>query len=230
MSPSGRVPVRATAIVPVKRFDAAKRRLSDALPDGPRAALAAAMLADVLRAIVRSAAVGETIVVSGEPTVATIVEEVGAILLDDPEDAGHSRAAALGVEAALLAGAEVAAVLPGDCPLLDPGELDRAIAQAPPASVGVIPDRHRTGTNGLILRPPDAIEPSFGPGSCERHLRMAADRGLAAAVLALPSLALDLDTAEDLEALRSALGSRPEPAPATAAALIAPADSQRRRD
>ncbi len=221
MSSHRQAAIRATAIVPVKRFDAAKQRLSDALAAGPRAALAAAMLADVLSSIARSPRVNKTIVVSGEPAVAAIAAEVGACLLDDPDDAGHSRAAAIGVDAALLAGAEVAALLPGDCPLLDSGELDRAIAQAPPASVGVIPDRHRTGTNGLILRPPDAIEPSFGPGSCERHLRTAGERGLAAAVLALPSLALDLNTAEDLEALGAALGRERRSAPATAAALAA---------
>ncbi len=36
-----------------------------------------------------------------------------------------------------------------------------------------MPDRHGTGTNGLLLTPPDAIAPSFGPGSCERHRALA---------------------------------------------------------
>lgn len=203
----------------MKRFDAAKRRLSEALAPSQRAALAAAMLNDVLDAIARSRAVARTVLVSGEPAAARIADGLGAEVIDDPTDDGHSRAAAAGVAAALAAGAETAALLPGDCPLLDPAELDRALSLAPPGSVGVIPDRHRTGTNGLILRPPDAIEPAFGPDSCGRHLRLAGERGLAAAVVSLPSLALDLDTGEDLEALRSALAGRAALAPATAAAL-----------
>ncbi len=33
----------------------------------------------------------------------------------------------------------------------------------------IVPDRHGTGTNALLLAPPQAIAPAFGPGSCERH-------------------------------------------------------------
>ncbi len=72
-------------------------------------------------------------------------------------------------------------------------------ARAP--SVLVVPDRHGTGTNALLLTPPDSIPPSFGPGSCERHLALAQARGVKAEVVRLPSLALDVDTPEDLEAL-----------------------------
>ena len=41
----------------------------------------------------------------------------------------------------------------------------------------VIPDRHGTGTNGLLMSPADAIGPAFGPGSCDRHLDRAARAG-----------------------------------------------------
>ena len=40
--------MHATAVVPIKRFGAAKQRLSDALEPADRALLAAAMAADVL--------------------------------------------------------------------------------------------------------------------------------------------------------------------------------------
>ncbi len=211
--------MRATAVLPIKRFGAAKSRLSGAIAASDRAELAAAMLADVLAALGRCARLDRVIVVSGEPRAVTAAAAAGAELLDDPDDRGHSEAARRGVAAALAAGAGCAALLPGDCPLLDAAELDAALDAVAPASAAVIPDRHGSGTNGLLLAPPDAIAPSFGPGSRERHLGLARAAGLSGRVAAIPSLALDLDTPADLAALARALRAEPDRAPATARAL-----------
>lgn len=208
----------ATAIVPIKRFDAAKQRLADALHPRERERLAAAMAADVLDLLAACPAIERTIVVSGEPRLIAIASAAGAEVLDDPEDRGHSEAASLGVRAALANGAEAVALLPGDCPLLEPAEIGEALGELPSGAVAVIPDRHGSGTNGLLLRPPDAIAPAFGPGSRERHLRLAGDAGFHGYVAALPSLALDLDTASDLAELRRRLDHATR-APRTRAAL-----------
>lgn len=213
--------MRATAIVPVKRFGAAKQRLSDVLAPEQRAALAAAMLSDVLEALAEAKLVERVLVVSGEPRVAELLAGRDADLLDDPADAGHSEAALIGVSGAVARGAGCVAVLPGDCPLLKSGELDRAIAAATEGSVGVIPDRHGSGTNGLILRPPDLIGPAFGPGSRERHLRLASEVGAEAVVLRIESLGLDLDTGGDLLELRRIVEAGELHGPATAAAVLA---------
>lgn len=211
--------MHATAIVPVKRFGAAKQRLGDALAPRARAELAAAMLTDVLAAIARSAAIERALVVSGEPRAAAIATEYRTELLADPDDSGHSAAAAAGVAVAAGHGAVAVALLPGDCPLLDPGELDAALATLDPPAVGVVPDRHGTGTNALLLAPPDAIDPAFGAGSHERHLSLARAAGVPARTVELPSLALDLDTVGDLEALRAVAARSPSACPATATAL-----------
>ena len=76
--------------------------------------------------------------------------------------------------------------------------------------VAVVPDRHGTGTNALLLSPPDVIAPSFGEGSRRRHLREALDSGITPAVEPLVSLGLDVDTPGDLEALEVALERVPE--------------------
>jgi 2-phospho-L-lactate guanylyltransferase len=140
-------------------------------------------------------------------------------VLREETDRGHSEAATLGIIRAKALGATCTALLPGDCPLLEPTELDGALSSFAADTVGVAADRHGTGTNGLFLCPPDAIGPAFGPGSCERHLDRARRAGYEAKLMDIPSLALDLDTPEDLEALAELLAEKPSLAPLTAAAL-----------
>ncbi|MQA73181.1 MAG: 2-phospho-L-lactate guanylyltransferase [Solirubrobacterales bacterium] len=217
--------MRATAIIPVKRFGRAKQRLLDALDRPQRAAVVKAMLADVLAAVDSVAAIERVIVVTGEGRAERIAvaharrSATPLEVLQDPDDAGHSKAATLGIIRALHHGAESVALLPGDCPLLDAGELDAALARMTPGRVAVVPDRHGTGTNALLLRPADAIGPAFGEGSAERHRDRAERAGHEVAIEAIASLALDLDTPEDLAALAAALAGRPERAPATATEL-----------
>jgi 2-phospho-L-lactate guanylyltransferase len=74
--------------------------------------------------------------------------------------------------------------------------------------VVIVPDRHGAGTNALLLSPPDAITPSFGPGSFARHAARGRAGGTTVAVAELPSLGLDVDTPGDLAALRAALTAR----------------------
>ena len=217
--------MNATVVLPVKRFAQAKSRLVEAIGPPGRAALLKAMLADVLVAIGESRSVERVVVVTGEGRAEKIALEAGRSLpmpvevFQDPGDPGHSEAATLGIVRVRALGAECVALLPGDCPLLDASELDAALGRMEAGRVAVIPDRHETGTNGLLMAPADAIGPAFGEGSRERHVDRAQRAGWKAAVEELPSLALDLDTPDDLAELRSALAAAPQRAPLTAAAL-----------
>jgi 2-phospho-L-lactate guanylyltransferase len=193
------------AILPIKSLDDAKQRLGDDLAPGPRRALAEAMFSDVLVALRRAKLVDEVLVVSGDTIAQQIAGGHGTLVLEDSDD-GHSEAAARGIRRALELDYDRVVLVPGDCPMLDPGELDELIGRTldPPAAL-IVPDRHGTGTNALLLAPPNALAPSFGPGSRERHLSDARLAGTAAEVADVPSLALDVDTAEDLAALESTL-------------------------
>jgi 2-phospho-L-lactate guanylyltransferase len=71
-----------------------------------------------------------------------------------------------------------------------------------------VPDRHGTGTNALVLTPPDVIEPAFGPDSRARHEQLASAAGVPCEIAHVETLAIDVDTADDLEALRGALAAR----------------------
>jgi 2-phospho-L-lactate guanylyltransferase len=198
------------AVLPIKRFDAAKQRLVHDLSDGTRRALTEAMITDVLIALRRARGIDDVLVVSGEhAAVALAAGYDAAAVIDDPDDAGHSAAAMRGVQAALERGATRVLLVPGDCPGLDPVELDALLARPDRGpEVIVVPDRHGDGTNALLLTPPDVMRPAFGPGSRARHEHLAREAGAAVEAVAVASLGLDLDTLDDLEALRAALESR----------------------
>jgi 2-phospho-L-lactate guanylyltransferase len=209
----------ATAILPVKRFDDAKRRLSAGLDDDRRRAVAAAMLGDVLEAIGEARMIERTILVSGDPEAQELASRAGAEVVPDPADEGHVEAALAGVARAEVEGAERVVLLPGDCPLLDSRELDRLLTDVPERYVAIVPDRHGEGTNALVLSPPGAIRPAFGEGSRARHEAAAREAGVPFAVEEVGSLALDLDTPADLIALTRELEARRGTARRTARAL-----------
>lgn len=196
------------AILPIKSFDGAKQRLGRDLAAGPRRALAEAMFADVVVALRRCRSVDRILVVSAEASAQQLAAGHGVGVLDEP-DRGHNAAASAGIRVALDTDEARALLVPGDCPLLDPNELDRLIAHpARGRSALIVPDRHGTGTNALLLTPPDSLEPAFGPGSCERHVANAKAAGTTPEVVGVPTLALDVDTPEDLDALQAALSER----------------------
>lgn len=197
------------AVLPVKRFAQAKQRLAaeGGVPETARRALARSMFVDVLIALRRAREVDAVIVVAAELEAEQIAAGYGASAVEDARQDGQSAAAELGIAAAQRQGADRVVLVPGDTPALDPGELD-ALLRAAPAGVVVVPDRHGTGTNALVLAPPDALRPAFGPGSRARHEARAREAGVPVAVRDVPSLALDVDTGADLRALDEALQRR----------------------
>ena len=213
--------MRTLAVLPVKSFGAAKQRLSSALGSGSRQALAQAMFSDVLGSLRRVEGLDAVAVVTRDRAAESAAIGERVQVLRDNEEAGQSAAALLGIRYALASGFDRVLLAPGDTPLLDAGEiaslLDRSAGRG--LAVVIVPDRHRTGTNALLLSPPDAIAPSFGPGSFERHLSAAREASLPYAVEDLPSLALDVDTPEDLAEVSAALERCRGRAPLTRGAL-----------
>jgi len=215
--------MKATVVLPVKRFSGAKRRLADSVDQRGRGVLLGAMLEDVLRAVDAAEAIERVVVVTGDKHAERVAMRSAQRLttpievLRDPSDEGHSEAALAGIAAAR--GSDCIVLLPIDCLLLDPRELDRLLTGVPERYVAVVPDRHGTGTNALVLAPPSAIRPAFGEGSCARHVAAARDAGVPYGVEELASLGLDLDTPADVVALTRELEANPGRAKRTAKAL-----------
>lgn len=178
-----------------------KSRLAPVLDDDQRRALATAMLADVLRVCTSPAApLDSVLAVTDSPAAASLAESFCALAV--PDTGGDMNLAArAGLHAVQQHGATTAIVLPGDIPLLHTSDLEGLLAAAAPGQARAVvigASRDGQGTNALLLRPPDVIQPAFGPPSVERHVQLAHDAGAHTRVLADLGLALDVDTPADL--------------------------------
>lgn len=209
------------AILAIKPFDDAKERLATGLDPRQRRTIAEAMARDVIAAIEQSRELDGWAVVTAEPKVAEFAAQATAIL-EDPVT-GHSDAAKLGSKWAAEQGADRVVLLPGDCPLLDPDELDDLIRRTREDRIefAVVPDRMGTGTNSLVISPPQAVDPSFGPDSRQRHIALGLARGVRVAEIEVPTLALDLDTEDDLIELAERLAQADHQAVNTEQAVAA---------
>ena len=200
-------PAGTWAIIPVRGLERAKSRLGGPLDAEERHDLVSRLLRRAIAAATGSSRVAGTIVVSSDPAALELARTSGAVPVADQER-GLNPALELARTEALARGATALIVLPGDLPLLDRETLDAALSAASDAAardtpapvtplVALVPDRHGTGTNVLILAPPDVIEFAFGPGSRAEHAARAAAAGAICVELGGP-LDVDLDTAEDL--------------------------------
>lgn len=198
----------SAAVVPVKALAASKSRLLPELGQEELADLAIAMLEDVLAALLDTPSLDRVAVATPDARVAEAARRLGAEALHGP-DPGLNAAIDAAAHKLHLETKEPFLVVLGDVAgarstelevLFDAlGELQR---DAEPAVV-LAPSRDG-GSSAVLRAPHDAIPSCFGPQSAARHREAASHLGVAYRELALPSLHLDLDRAEDVEAFLAA--------------------------
>jgi 2-phospho-L-lactate guanylyltransferase len=186
------------AIVVPFRGANGKQRLGS-LPDDERAGLALAMLADVLAAC---SGVGDTVVVTADELAADVSRQHGGRLVADP-GGGQGRA----VAAALRELEGRVLVVNADLPCARPIDLRTLEAAVPGDGLAYVAAPDGT-TNALGLSSPGVFAPLYGPGSAERFRRHVRERGLEAVSAAIPNLADDVDSLDDLDRLAPRIGPR----------------------
>ena len=200
------------ALLPVRSLASAKGRLAASLTANEREALTREMLADMIRALASATSVDRIFVVSADARVLDEARRLGAEPLAETRDEAGADGQARGLNPAVAAAARELEsrgirrllTIPGDVPLIDPVEIDELFSVDPVAfPVVLVPSAAGTGTNALLTSPPTVIEPRFEGASLEAHSALCRSRGIAFRVLALASFALDVDTPEDLAALRA---------------------------
>jgi 2-phospho-L-lactate guanylyltransferase len=193
--------MRLFAIVPVKDLEESKSRLSPFLSSKEREVLTLVMLDHVLAMLREVDAVERVGVVSPSPRALFMAEDADATALPQ-ESQGLNNALEEGRNWAISEGALSLLVLPADLPYLSAFDVRILTTMPRDERVAVIsPDEADEGTNALLMRPADAMPFAFGPGSYETHQRTAKAHGLEVGIYKHTSIAHDVDTLEDLQAL-----------------------------
>ncbi|MBD0292702.1 MAG: 2-phospho-L-lactate guanylyltransferase [Jiangellaceae bacterium] len=198
-------PAAWSVIVPVKRPEVAKTRLSNAA--GPqRAAMARAFAADTVAAALGCTEVAEVVVVTDDAATARDLGAFGAFVVADSPEAG--------LNAALHHGAKTAgqrrpgaprAALSADLPALRSAELDLALRAARAHRSAFVCDAAGIGTT-LYCVTSGAFEPRFGGRSRAAHRKAGV---VELDLVGIASVRRDVDTAVDLwDALRLGVGER----------------------
>ena len=189
-----------TAVVPIKRFNAAKQRLADAFTPEFRSSLAAIMLRDVLATLAAAPSLCRIAVVTLDAEAGRIAKYFGARLMTEAADDGYTEAATAAVGTLAREGAAGVLIVPGDIPGVEVSDIEillRAHAVAPAFSI--VPARDG-GSNAVMCSPPDIVPLGFGKRSSRVHLARARAAGLTPSIIAIPRIALDIDTLEDVQA------------------------------
>lgn len=188
------------AIVPVKPLRWGKSRLAEVLTQDERTDLNRRLLAHTLDTLTALPEIDRILVISRDQAALALAREYGARTI---QENGAPRLNVALTRATIVAknfATRGVLILPADLPLITPEDirvmLDRA--RRPPVVV-VAPDRHRLGTNALMVCPTGLIEYEFGTGSFKRHCQRALQAGARLEICELPSLALDMDLPEDLQ-------------------------------
>ena len=170
-----------------------------------RRTLSLAMLGDVLAACI---AVGQARVVTADSDGAEVARDAGAGVVDDP---GGGQGAAV---ASALADVEPGAMLVvnSDLPCAVPDDLRALLAATPAGGMALVEALDGT-TNALSISAAETFAPMYGRDSAARFRAHARDLGLDSVSVAIPTLADDVDTLDDLNRLHLRLG------PLTQAAL-----------
>lgn len=187
------------AVVPMKPIAQAKGRLASVLPPEARQSLARLMLADVLAACQECSDIQRTILLSADASLTELAKEHNADPLAEHHPLGLN--AAMKTASAML-DSQTLLYLAGDLPLLKASDISALADRFRTGSKVIIaPSADGTGTNALLLSPPDIIEPAFGHGSSERHEISARSLGMDPVVVRNHNIGLDIDTPQDLEIL-----------------------------
>ena len=157
------------AVVPIKERQRSKERLAPLLSREMRGVLMLAMIEDVLAALTATPAIAGIAVVTVDLAARRLAQRYGARILETGARDGHTGAVTAAAQLLAEEGRGGMLTVPGDVPLVTPGELTSLLAaHAPAPSFTIAPSRDQQGSNAILCSPPDAV-PALaaqdGPGT-----------------------------------------------------------------
>lgn len=199
------------AIVPVKPLGKGKSRLAEVFTQEERVNLNRHMLSNTLQTLKAIPEIEHVLVVSKDQAALSLAREEGARTVQENGDPDLNIALARATIVAKTYATRGVLIIPADLPLITSEDVYAMLGRVgDPPVVVVAPDRHRRGTNALLVCPAGLIEYEYGPDSFDRHCQLAKAVGARLEICELPSLALDLDLPDDLDLLEAQIDIKME--------------------
>jgi 2-phospho-L-lactate guanylyltransferase len=190
------------AIVPVKPLRRGKSRLADVLSQADRTSLNRHLLKNTLDILKGLPEIEQVLVVSRDSEALSMARDLGARTVQENGSPNLNVALSRATIVAKTYATRGVLILPVDLPLITTEDIKGMLAKVgEPPVVVLAPDRHRQGTNAMLVCPTGLIEYQYGPGSFQRHCELAKTVGARLEICEFKSLSLDLDLPEDLSAL-----------------------------
>jgi 2-phospho-L-lactate/phosphoenolpyruvate guanylyltransferase len=191
--------MKTFAIVPIKRFENAKTRLSSILDTDDRIRLSLLMLEDTLQILSAVHSLSQLITVSADKRVGEIAVKYGANFLLEEKERGVNSAVALADSYCMKKAADATIVIPHDLPLLDSTDVSKAceLAENESRCIVICPSLRYDGTNMLLRKPPSIIATFYDADSYNMHVKAAIRLGIPVKRLFSKALMHDIDTPED---------------------------------
>jgi 2-phospho-L-lactate/phosphoenolpyruvate guanylyltransferase len=187
------------AIVPIKKFENAKTRLSPLLDTDERIHFSLLMLQDTLQTLSAVQSLSQIITVSADKRVEEIAVKYRATFLLEEKERGVNSAIALADSYCIREAADATMVIPHDLPLLDSIDISKAceLAENESRCIVICPSLRYDGTNILLRKPPTIIATFYDADSYNAHVRAAAGLDIPVKRLFSKGLMQDIDTPED---------------------------------
>jgi len=186
-------------IIPVKRLDKSKSRLSKILSEELRVKLTLQMFWDVLNSVRRVRDVRKVLVVTPDVEVSSFTGKLGCMVLLEKSEGGVNKAVSYAIDCFLKERVSRVLVLPSDIPLIQPKDIRMVMEMSGNMpSVVISPSMRFDGTNLLFLNPSTVIPTRYEEDSFHSHLVEAYKRRLKVGIYLSKNVMLDVDTPDDL--------------------------------
>ncbi len=190
--------LRTAAIVPVKTFSKAKKRLN--LPPEKTEILCKLMLEEVLCTISKSNLIEMTALVTKDENAFAIGKRFGCVEILDEKELGVNDAVSMADVYLLNHGFDATIVFPQDIPLMQPDDIQSLFNfKNSHRCALVVPSRKFDGTNALFRTPVNLMKTHYDEDSYKIHLSTAEESLSSSSLVLIRRIMLDVDDQSDLQ-------------------------------
>ena len=188
--------MKISAIIPVKTFSGAKKRLS--IQQSHKEKICNLMLQEVLNTVSKCKLIDKIILVSKDETVLKLGRSFGTVEIFDDES-GVNNAIHLADQYLSDKEFDCSIIFPQDIPVMKPIDIDNLLGFVKSErSVIIVPSRQFNGTNALVRCPANLMDTRYDMGSYTFQMDAALTKTKNISIALIRRIMLDVDDKSDL--------------------------------